>query len=47
MGLSGTIDTSVYEGVKDILQRDPRITRVTYEPDSIVKRFLRAKIDPS
>jgi hypothetical protein len=47
MGLPGTIDTSVYVGLKDVLQRHPVITTVSYEPDSIVKRFLQAQIDPS
>jgi hypothetical protein len=47
MGLSGTIDSSVYEGLKDVLQRYPFVTRVTYEPDSITKKFLRAHIDPA
>jgi len=46
MGLSGTIDSTVYEGLKDVLQRYPFVTRVTYEPDSITKKFLRAHIDP-
>src|SRR6056297_3300108 len=47
MGLSGATDSSVYEGLKDVLQRHPVVTTVAYEPDSIVKRFLRAQIDPS
>jgi len=47
MGLPGTVDTSVYEGLKDVLQRHPFITTVSYEPDSIVKRFLQAEIDPN
>jgi hypothetical protein len=46
MGLAGTTDSSVYEGLKDVLQRHPRITMVAYEPDTIVKKFLRARIDP-
>lgn len=45
MGLSGTIDSSVYEGLRDVLQRQPGVTAVTYQPDSIVKRFLRAQVD--
>jgi hypothetical protein len=47
MDLPGTTDSSVYEGLKDVLQRHSFITTVTYEPDSIVKQFLRAQIDPS
>lgn len=47
MGLSGTIDSSVYEGLKDVLQRHPAVTSVGYEPDSIVKKFIRARIDPN
>lgn len=47
MGLSGTVDQSVYEGLKDVLQRYPLVTTVTYEPDSIVKKFLRAEVDPN
>lgn len=46
MGLAGTIDTSVYEGLRDVLRRQPAVTTVTYRPDSIVKRFLRARVDP-
>jgi hypothetical protein len=45
MGLSGTIDSSVYEGLRDVLQRQPTVAAVTYQPDSIVKRFLRAHVD--
>lgn len=47
MSLSGTIDSSVYEGLKDVLQRYPLVTRVAYEPDSITKKFIRARIDPA
>lgn len=47
MGLPGTPDSSVYEGLKDALQRYPAVTTVVYEPDSIVKQFLRAQIDPN
>lgn len=47
MGLSGTIDSSVYEGLKDVLQRHPAVTSVGYEPDSIVKKFVRAQVDPN
>lgn len=46
MGLPGRTDSSIYTGLKDVLQRDPVVTTVTYEPDSIIKRFLRAHIDP-
>lgn len=47
MGLRGTTDSSVYVGLKDVLQRHPVVSRVTYEPDAIVKRFLRAAVDPA
>lgn len=47
MGLSGTIDSSVYEGLKDVLQRYPAVTTVTYQPDSIVKKSLQARIAPN
>ncbi len=47
MGLSGTIDSSVYEGLKDVLQRYPVVENVTYEPDSIVKKYLQARIAPA
>ena len=40
-------EPSVYEGLKDVLQRHPFIRTVSYKPDSIVKRFLQAEIDPS
>lgn len=46
MGLPGTTDSSVYEGLKDVLQRHPSVTTVTNEPNA-VKQFLRAQIDPS
>ncbi|AWB28064.1 hypothetical protein [Halococcoides cellulosivorans] len=44
MSLPGTIDTTVYRGLRDVLERQPEITTVTYEPDSIVKRSLRATV---
>lgn len=47
MGLPGTTDSSVYQGLKDVLQRYPIVTTVTYEPDSIIKESLRAQIDPN
>jgi hypothetical protein len=47
MGLPGTTDSSIYQGLKDVLQRYPVVTTVTYEPDSIIKESLRAQIDPS
>ena len=47
MGLSGTIDSSVYEGLKDILQRHPAVRSVSYEPDNIVKKFIQAEVDPN
>ena len=43
MGLSGTIDSSVYEGLKDVLQRYPVVENVTYEPNSIVKNYADPK----
>ena len=46
MGLSGTTDSSVYEGLRDVLKRHPVTTNVVYKPDSIVKRYLQAEIDP-
>lgn len=46
MGLPGTTDSSVYRGLKDVLQRHPYTTVVTYEPDTIVKTSLRARLDP-
>lgn len=45
MGLPGVTDRTVYEGLKDVLKRQPEVTTVAYEPDSISKKFLRAKID--
>ncbi len=47
MGLPGTTSSSVYEGLKDVLQRHPTTTTVAYKPDSIVRQFLQAEIDPS
>jgi hypothetical protein len=46
MGLAGTTDPSVYEGLRDVLRRQPEVTTVTYQPDSIGKRSLRAEIAP-
>lgn len=46
MGLPGHIDSSVYSGLRDVLQRYPTITTVTFEPDSISKEFLRATVAP-
>lgn len=46
MGLPGVTDSAVYDGLKDVLQRQPEVSAVTYQPNSISKRFLRAKIDP-
>lgn len=47
MGLAGTIDSSVYRGLKDVLERHPAVSTVRYEPDAIVKRSLRATVDPA
>lgn len=47
MGLRGTTDSSVYEGLKDVLQRYPAVRTVAYEPDSIVKTSLRAEVEPN
>lgn len=47
MGFPGTTDSSVYTGLKDVLQRQPQIDRVTYEPDTIRRRFLRGTVNPS
>ncbi len=47
MGLEGVTDNTVYEGLKDVLQRQPEVTTVNYEPDTISKKYLRASIDPS
>ena len=46
MGLPGTIDTSVYNGLRDVLDRHPKITTVGFEPDSISKEFIRAAVAP-
>lgn len=47
MGLPGTIDSSVYHGLRDILNRHPKITTVEFEPDSISKEFIRANVAPT
>lgn len=47
MGLRGTTDSSVYKGLRDVLQWRPAVTAITYEPDSVVEQFLRARIGPS
>ena len=43
MGLPGVTDSTVYEGLRDVLQRQPEVTTVNYEPDTISKKFLQAK----
>lgn len=47
MGLPGTIDSSVYHGLRDILNRHPKITTVAFEPDSISKKFIRGTVAPT
>lgn len=47
MGLPGTIDASVYQGLRDVLDRHPKITTVEFEPDSISKEFIRANVAPA
>lgn len=47
MVLPGATDSTVYEGLRDVLRRQPEVTTVAYEPDSITRKFLRATIDPS
>lgn len=47
MGLPGVTDSTVYEGLKDVLQRQPEVVSVEYQPDSISKKFLRATLDPT
>lgn len=46
MGLPGTIDSTVYDGLRDVLRRHPTITSVEFEPDSISKEFIRAAVAP-
>jgi hypothetical protein len=46
MGLPGTIDSTVYHGLCDVLNRHPNITTVAFEPDSISKAFVRANVAP-
>ncbi|MFD1570845.1 hypothetical protein [Halorubrum laminariae] len=47
MGLPGTIDSTVYAGLRDVLDRHPAVTSVGYEPDSISKEFVRATVAPA
>lgn len=47
MGLPGTIDAPVYNGLRDVLNRHPTITTVGFEPDSISKEFVRANVAPA
>lgn len=46
MGLPGVTDSSVYKGLSDVLRRQPEVTSITYEPDSITRQFLRAQLAP-
>ena len=46
MGLTGTIDASVYTGLRDVLSRYPKITTVGFKSDSISKEYIRASIAP-
>ncbi|MFB6194199.1 MAG: hypothetical protein ABEI75_03965 [Halobaculum sp.] len=47
MSLRGTVDPTVYRGLRDVLKRRPAVVSVRYRPDRISKRFLRAEIAPS
>jgi hypothetical protein len=47
MGLPGVTDQTVYRSLNDVLTRQPEITTVQYEPDSISKEWLRATIAPA
>lgn len=40
MGLPGTIDSSVYHGLREVLNRHPKLLTVEFEPDSISKEFI-------
>lgn len=46
MGLPGVTDSTVYHGLRDVLNRQPEVVSVEYRPDSISKRYLQATIDP-
>jgi hypothetical protein len=37
----------LYRQLKDVLNRQPQITDVRYEPDAIQKRYLGATVDPN
>jgi hypothetical protein len=47
MGLPGVTDQTVYRSLNDVLIRQPEITTVQYEPDSISKEWLGATITPA
>ena len=44
--MSGERNPALYRTIKDVLKRRAETTTVTYEPDSIQRRYLAAEIDP-
>lgn len=39
-------NSALYQLLKDVLERQPAITAVWFEPDAIQKRYLAAAVDP-
>lgn len=42
----GTENPALYRSLRDVLQRQPEVVSVRFEPDAIQKRYLAAEIDP-
>jgi hypothetical protein len=42
----GSQNPGVYRTLKDVVERQPAVVTVQYEPDAIQKRYLRAEIAP-
>jgi hypothetical protein len=46
VALPGVTDSTVYHGLRDVLDRQPEVVTVAYRPDRISKLYLRATVDP-
>lgn len=47
MSGAGSQNPAIYRALKDVLDRQPEIESVRYEPDAIQKRFLVGVIEPT
>lgn len=42
----GSQNPGIYRALKDVLERQPAVVAVRFEPDAIQKRYLRAEVGP-